>query len=256
MSVLHGKRIVLGVSGGIAAYKTVDLASKLTQAGALVDTILTHSATQFVTPLAFETMTHRPVHVDVFEQWTEGSKGHITLANEADALVVAPATANVIARMAWGMADDMLTVTHLAAIPRGIPFLIVPAMEHHMFKHPATQANLEMLRSRGARVVGPEPGRLASGANGTGRMVSVEQIIGCLEAALGANGPLAGRHIVVTAGATRESVDPIRILTNRSSGKMGYAIARAALHAGARVTLISAPTNLVPVVGAAFIPIE
>jgi len=256
MSVLEGKRIVLGVSGGIAAYKAIDLASKLVQAQAIVEVILTRSATEFVTALSFAAITKRSVHSDVFEPWTDVSKGHITLADEAQAMIVAPATANVIARLANGMADDMLTVTHLSAIPRGIPFVIAPAMEHHMFHHPATQKNVEELRSRGAWIVGPEHGRLASGATGTGRLSSVEQIIGTLEAALGAQGPLAGRHVVVTAGASREAVDPIRVLTNRSTGKMGYALARAAIQAGARVTLITAPTNLPSVVGAEMIAIE
>ncbi len=256
MSNLPGKRIVLGVSGGIAAYKAVDLASKLVQAGATVNVIMTRSATEFIMPLSFEAITKHPVHVDVFEGWSEDAKGHITLADEADLIIVAPATANTIAKLAFGMADDMLTVTHLSATPRGVPLVIAPAMEHHMYIHPATQANLETLRSRGAWIVGPEHGHLASGAVGTGRLSSPDRIVGAIRQALGAGGPLMDRHIVISAGATRESIDPIRILTNRSTGKMGYAIAQAAIDAGAQVTLISTPTNLPEVAGATHVAVE
>ncbi|MGH9175407.1 MAG: bifunctional phosphopantothenoylcysteine decarboxylase/phosphopantothenate--cysteine ligase CoaBC, partial [Vicinamibacterales bacterium] len=176
--------------------------------------------------------------------------------DEADIMVVAPATANTIARLAHGAADDMLTVTHLSMTPRGTPLVIAPAMEHHMFLHPATQANIETLRSRGAWIVDPEHGRLASGAIGMGRLAAVERIVGTIERALGAGGRLAGRRIVVTAGATSEAIDPIRILTNRSTGKMGYAIARASIQAGANVTLITAPSNLAPVEGAQIVGVE
>lgn len=256
MSILNEKRVVLGVSGGIAAYKAVDLASKLVQAGATVDVVMTRSATEFLRPLSFEAITKRRVHIDVFAPWSETEKGHISLADEADVIAVAPATANTIAKLAYGMADDMLTVTHLSATPRGVPLVVAPAMEHHMFVHPATQANLMTLRSRGAWVVGPEHGRLASGAVGQGRLAAPERILGVIEQALGANGPLAGQDVVVSAGATREAIDPIRILTNRSTGKMGYAIARAAIQSGARVTLITAPTSLPPVEGAKMVAIE
>ena len=256
MHPLDGIRVVLGVSGGIAAYRAADLTSRLVQTGALVDAILTESATEFVTPLTFQTLTKRPVYTSVFEGWTDSTKGHITLADEADVIVIAPATANTIARLAHGMADDMLSVTCLSATPRGIPLVIAPAMEHHMFMHPATQGNLRLLRDRGAVVVGPEHGRLASGAFGTGRLASIDAIVATIEQALGANGPLTGQHIVVTAGATREAVDPIRMLTNRSSGKMGYAIARASLNAGARVTLITTPTAIPLPHGAEVVHVE
>ncbi len=256
MPILHDKRIVLGVTGGIAAYKAVDLASKLVQAGARVDVVMTAAATEFVTPLTFEAITKQRVHSGVFESWSEAEKGHISLAEEADILVVAPATANSIARLALGLADDMLTVTHLATAPRGTPVIIAPAMEHHMYLHPATQQHLETLRSRGAIVVEPEHGRLASGAVGYGRLAGVERIIAAIERACGRGGPLWRRRVVVTAGATREAIDPIRILTNRSTGRMGYAIARAALHAGADVTLISTPTALPSVHGATTVPVE
>jgi phosphopantothenoylcysteine decarboxylase/phosphopantothenate--cysteine ligase len=256
MSILNGKNVVLGVTGGIAAYKSVDLASKLVQAGAAVDVIMTRSATEFLRPLSFEAITKRRVHVDVFEPWSDTEKGHISLADNADVIVVAPATANTIARLAYGMADDMLTVTHLSATPRGVPLVLAPAMEHHMFIHAATQANLATLQARGAWVIGPEHGRLASGAVGQGRLAAPERIVGAIEEALGTSGPLAGKHVVISAGATREAIDPIRILTNRSTGKMGYALARSAIQAGARVTLITAPVNLPPVEGATMVAIE
>lgn len=256
MSIIAGKRVVLGVTGGVAAYKAIDLASRLVQAGAHVDAVLTRSATEFVTPFAFQAITQRRVHTDVFEPWTATEKGHVTLAEEADILVVAPATANTIAKLAAGAADDMLSITCLSATPRGIPLLIAPAMEHHMYNHPATQANLEILRARGAFTVGPEHGRFASGAVGTGRMSEPDRIVGAIEWLLGMHGPLHGRHVVISAGATQESIDPIRVLTNRSTGKMGYAIARAAIQAGARVTLITTPTALRPPDGAEIVRVE
>lgn len=256
VSLLREKNVVLGVSGGIAAYKAIDVASRLVQDGAKVTVVLTRSALEFVTALSFEAITKQRVHSTVFEDWSEAEKGHISLAEEADLLVVAPATANVIAKLAHGIADDMLTVTHLAATPRGTPLIVAPAMEHHMYLHPATQANLEILRARGAVVIGPEHGRLASGAVGLGRLSTPQTIVETMEHVLAAHGPLAGRSVVVTAGATREAIDPIRILTNRSTGKMGYAIARAAILAGASVTLISAPTNLPAVTGAQMVHVE
>jgi phosphopantothenoylcysteine decarboxylase/phosphopantothenate--cysteine ligase len=256
MSILAGKRVVLGVSGGIAAYKALDLASQLVQAGATVDVVMTNAALEFITPLSFEALTKRPVRSGIFEAWTEAGAGHVTLALEADALVVAPATANTLAKLAHGLADDMLSVTALSAAPRGVPLVLAPAMEHHMYAHPATQANLATLRARGAWVVGPEHGRLASGQVGNGRLVAPRRILETLELALGAGGVLAGKHLLVTAGATREAIDPIRMLTNRSTGKMGYAIARAAAHAGARVTLLATPGALSPVEGVALVPVE
>ena len=244
MSNLPGKHVVLGVSGSVAAYKAVDLASQLVQAGAIVDVLLTAAAREFITPLAFNALTKRPAHSDMFEAWSETGSGHVSLANGADALVVAPATANVLAKLATGLCDDMLSITCLAAAPRGIPFVIAPAMEGHMYAHPATQQHLATLQARGATLVGPEHGRLASGLAGLGRMTPPEHILEALDRALGAHGVLAGKHVVVTAGATRETIDPVRVLTNRSTGKMGYAIATAALLAGAKVTLVSPPTGL------------
>jgi phosphopantothenoylcysteine decarboxylase/phosphopantothenate--cysteine ligase len=241
MTVLSGARILLAVTGGIAAYKSADLTSKLVQAGARVDVILSESARSFIGAATFEALTKRPVHGGVFESWTETSFGHITLGHEADLIVVAPATANTIAKLAHGYADDMLGA---AALSTTAPLLLAPAMEHLMYNHPATQANLATLRQRGAFQVGPEAGRLASGEQGQGRMSAVETIVGAIRQALGRKGRLAGRRVVITAGGTREQIDPVRYIGNGSSGLMGYALAQAALDEGARVTLISTPVAL------------
>jgi phosphopantothenoylcysteine decarboxylase/phosphopantothenate--cysteine ligase len=241
MTVLSGARILLAVTGGIAAYKSADLTSKLVQAGARVDVILSESARNFVGAATFEALTKRPVHGSVFEPWTESSFGHVSLGHETDLLVVAPATANTIAKLANGYADDMLGA---AALSTTAPLLLAPAMEHLMYNHPATQANLATLRQRGAFQVGPEAGRLASGEQGQGRMSAVETIVGAIRQVLGRTGRLAGRRIVVTAGGTREQIDPVRYIGNGSSGLMGYALAQAAIDEGARVTLISTPVAL------------
>lgn len=235
---LAGKRIVLGVSGGIAAYKAASLTSALIQSGAVVDVVLTDGALQFIQPLTFQALTKRPVFSGVFEGWREDFFGHVTLAHEADLLVVAPATANVIARLAMGLTDDMLGAVALATVA---PIVLAPAMEHHMWHHPATQANLDLLRSRGVAVVGPEAGRLASGYQGDGRLAGQAALLGAIRVALGRNGDLGGRHIVVTAGGTQEPLDPVRYVGNRSTGQMGVALAEAAIDRGARVTLIAGP---------------
>ena len=239
--MLQGKRIVLGVTGGIAAYKVADLASKLTQAGALVDVIMTAGAQRFVTPLTFQAITKRPVRTDIYADWLGEDTGHVGLAHNADLLVVAPATAHTLARMALGLADDLLCAVYLAT---RAPVLLVPAMESGMYMHPATQANLETLRQRGATIMTPGEGHLASGATGIGRLPEVPEIMAAIRRTLGANGPLAGRRVVVTAGGTQEPLDPVRYVGNRSSGKMGYAISEAAYEAGADVTLISGPVAL------------
>ncbi|MBA2277973.1 MAG: bifunctional phosphopantothenoylcysteine decarboxylase/phosphopantothenate--cysteine ligase CoaBC [Chloroflexia bacterium] len=239
MSSLTGARIVLAVSGGIAAYKAADLTSKLVQMGAVVEVVLTKSARHFIQPLTFQALTKRPVHTDVFEGWTVDSFGHVTLAREAGVLLVAPATANTIARLATGLADDMLGAVALAT---EAPLVLAPAMEHHMWQHPATRANLSTLMERGATVVPPEQGRLASGYEGDGRLATTPAILATLRAVLGRLGPLAGRRVVVTAGGTREPLDPVRYIGNRSTGKMGVALAEAARDAGASVTLIAGPT--------------
>lgn len=253
MTLLQDANVVLAVSGGIAAYKAADLASKLVQAGSTVETILSRSAQEFVQPLTFAALTRRPVHADPFEAWTEAAAGHITLAHAADVILVAPATANTIARLAMGLADDLLGMVSLATTA---PLTIAPAMEHQMYLHPATQAHIATLRSRGATIVGPDSGRLASGEIGTGRFAPTEDILGALRIVLGRNGVLAGQRVVITAGGTHEPLDPVRFLGNRSSGKMGYALTQAALDRGAQVTLISGPTNLRPPYGAKLVNVQ
>lgn len=248
--VLSGKRILLGVSGSIAAYKAADLASRLTKAGARVDAILTAAASRFVTPLTFQSLTGRPAPADLWSE--EAHVLHVGLAEGADLLVVAPATADVLAKLAHGLADDLLTVTALAA---RCPLLVAPAMDAGMFEHPAVQANLATLRARGATVIGPADGRMASGLEGRGRMLEPEEILGHVRLAAGRNGPLAGRRVVVTAGGTQEPIDPVRVIANRSSGKQGFAVAQAALDRGAAVTLVAAPCALPTPVGASRIDV-
>jgi phosphopantothenoylcysteine decarboxylase/phosphopantothenate--cysteine ligase len=233
--MLEGKRIVLGVCGGIAAYKAADLVRKLQQAGALVEVVLTEHAEQFVTPLTFSTLSHRPIYANLWEATGEAAARHIALGAEADALVIAPATANTIARLAHGLADDMLTTLALAC---PAPLLIVPAMEHHMYAHPATQTNLRLLIERGAHLLPPEVGHLASGMVGIGRFPETSTILAHLRKLLGRGGDLAGRRVVVTAGGTREPIDPVRYIGNHSSGLMGFALAEEARDRGAEVTLI------------------
>ena len=236
MTPFHNKRIVLGVTGSIAAYKAADLASKLAQAGAQVDTILTAGAQHFVTPLTFQSVTGRRAHGDVDLWGSEAHVLHVGLAHGADLVVIAPATANTLAKLAHGQADNLLTVTALAAT---CPLLVAPAMDGGMFDHPATQANLAQLRARGVHIAGPDAGHLASGLVANGRLREPALLLGEIRRVLAAGGPLAGRKVVVTAGGTREAIDPVRYLTNRSSGKQGYAVAQAALDAGADVVLIS-----------------
>ena len=236
--MIEDKRILLGVTGGIAAYKAAFLASRLTQAGALVDVIMTPGAERFVTPLTFQGVSGRPVHDDVFGSLPDGRIAHVNLAKGADLLIVAPLTAHTLARLALGLADDLLTVTALACTA---PLLLAPAMEEHMWQHPATQANLETLRRRGAFIVGPLSGHLASGASGVGRMAEPDDLLGAARYLLGRGGPLAGHRVVITAGGTHEALAPVRFIGNRSSGKMGVALAQAALDLGADVVLIHGP---------------
>ncbi len=244
---LTQKRILLGVTGSIACYKAADLASKLRQAGAEVDVILTQAALAFVTPLTFQSVTGRKAYTEADLWGSEGHVLHIGLGQAADLLVVAPATANTIAKLAHGQADNLLTVTALAA---RCPLMVAPAMDGGMFDHPATQANLETLRQRGAIIVGPAEGHLASGLVAKGRLVEPLELLGHIRLALAQGGPLAGRKVVVTAGGTQEPLDPVRFLGNRSSGKQGFALAQAALDMGAEVALIAAPTHLTAPVGA------
>ena len=238
---LTDKRIVLGVTGSIACYKAVDLASKLVQAGAVVDTILTYGATHFVTALTFRSITHRPVVTDTFDVTSEFSVEHITLAHSADLMVVAPATVHTIAKLALGLADDPLTTT---AIATTAPIVIAPAMDANMFDNLATQKNISTLIERGITICGPAPGRLASGIMGMGRLIEPAELLGHITTVIGQQGDLAGKTIVISAGGTQEPIDPVRMITNRSSGKMGYALAEASRDRGATVILITAPTAL------------
>ncbi len=241
-TVLHGADIVLGVTGSIAAFKAADLASKLVQQGARVEAVLTSEASQFVTPLTFQALTHRPVLTDLFDPRAEIAMDHVALGLRADMIVVCPATAHTIARLSLGLADDVLTTTVLAS---RAPLVVVPAMDADMYAHPTVQEHIERLRGRGVYFMGPVEGRLASGLTGRGRMAEVSNIIGYLRWVLGqATGDLRGRTIVVTAGGTEEPLDPVRVITNRSSGKMGFAVAEAARDRGARTVLIAAPTAL------------
>jgi phosphopantothenoylcysteine decarboxylase / phosphopantothenate---cysteine ligase len=233
---LREKHVVLGVCGSIAAYKAADLTSKLVQAGALVDVVLTDSAQEFVTPFTFRSLTGRPVYTNIFEPATTAGEEHVGLARRADIVIIAPATATTLARLAYGLADDMLALTVLAT---KAPVLAAPAMDSQMWEAAATVENVEALQRRGMAFVGPMTGRLASGNVGAGRLAETETIIGAAKQVLGRNGDLVGKHIVVSAGGTREPIDPVRVITNRSSGKMGYALAEAARDRGAKVTLVS-----------------
>ncbi len=244
--MFEGKCILLGVTGSISAYKCVDLASKLTQAGIEVDVIMTESATRFVTPLSFQSITHRPVYTDMWTPVAEFNIKHVSLAERADAVIIAPASANTIAHIASGFADDLLQCTVLST---KAPIIIAPAMDLGMYQNEATQDNLAKLQSRGYTIVGPASGRLASGLEGPGRLVEVPELLAAIRKVLGQSGDLAGKRIVVTAGGTQEPIDPVRYIGNYSSGKMGAAIAEAARDRGATVTLINASTSIHPPLG-------
>jgi phosphopantothenoylcysteine decarboxylase/phosphopantothenate--cysteine ligase len=243
----QNKPIILGVTGSIAAYKAVDLASKLTQAGAQVDVILTQAAQQFVTPLTFQSVTGRKAFTDADLWGGQAHVVHVGLGHSADLFVIAPCSANTLAKLAHGIADNLLTIAALAA---DCTLLIAPAMDVGMFSHPATQANVETLRQRSDVIVGPAEGRMASGLVGVGRMVEPGDILGRIRWVLGRGGLLAGRKVVATAAGTQEPIDPVRAITNRSSGKQGLALAQAALDLGAEVTLVAGPTHLPSPVGA------
>src|SRR3990172_8430466 len=245
--VLANRRILLGVAGSIAAYKAADLASQLTQAGALVDAVLSEAAQRFVSPLTLASVTGRRAYTDADLWGPDSHVLHVELGVGADVVLVAPATAHTLAKLAAGHADTLLCLAVLAA--RG-PLLLAPAMDAGMFEHPATQANLDVLRGRGAIVLGPAKGRMASGLTGLGRLLEPEDIVGHLRLTLGRAGPLAGRSVIVTAGGTHEPIDPVRVVANRSTGRQGFALAQAALDRGASVTLISGPSTLATPVGA------
>ncbi len=245
--LLGGKRIILGVTGGIAAYKAADLCSKLVQAGALVDVVMTEAATRFVAPLTFAALSGRAARADMWAAPGGDTIAHVRLAAEADLVIVAPLSANTLAKLALGLADNLLTstllATPIACAPgaEGAPWVLAPAMESHMWANPLTQSHMEALRGRGAVQVGPGTGRLASGALGAGRMAEPAEILAAARRALARGGPLAGKRVLVTAGGTQEPVDPVRYITNASSGKMGVALAEAAADLGAQVCLVHAP---------------
>lgn len=245
--------IVVGVTGGIAAYKTVEVVSRLSKLGMNVDVIMTRNAKEFVTPLTFETVSHNPVTTDTFVREKSWEVGHIALAQKADLFVVAPATANLMAKMALGIADDMLSTTLLAT---RAPVLLAPAMNTGMWTAEATQENLRTLLRRGVRTVGPDSGLLACGDVGAGRMSEPEEIVRAVENLLGSKHDFEGLHVLVTAGPTRERLDPVRFMSNDSSGKMGYALAECARDRGATVTLISGPTALPAPANVALVPVE
>jgi phosphopantothenoylcysteine decarboxylase/phosphopantothenate--cysteine ligase len=249
---LAGAEVVLGVTGSIAAYKAVYLLRELTAQGARVSVCLTEHAQAFVSPLTFRTLSGRPVLTDLFDPQSPEAVEHVALAERAAALVVAPATANLLAKAAHGIADDFLTTLVLAA---RCPVVLAPAMDGGMWEHPAVTANVATLRQRGVMVLEPDTGALASGLTAKGRLPEVEAIV---EALLGVLTPrdLAGDRVLVTAGPTREPIDPVRYISNRSSGKMGYGLARAALRRGAHVTLVSGPTALTPPPGVVFVPVQ
>ena len=251
--MFKGKNVVLGVTGSIAVYKAADIASKLTQRGLCVDVIMTKAAMQFVTPLTFRSITHRPVVTDMFELASEYSVEHVALAEKADVVVIAPATADAIAKLAAGIADEMLFSTVLAT---RAPVILAPAMDVGMWQNSITQENLNKLRSRGFTVVGPGYGRLASGLVGMGRLIENEEILGIIYHVLSRKGDLAEKQIVVSAGGTREPIDSVRYIGNRSSGKMGYAIAEAARDRGAVVTLVTGPTALPAPPGVDAMPVQ
>ena len=237
---LDGRSIALGVTGSISAYKAADLASKLRQAGANVEVLMTEAATRFIAPLTFQSLTGQEAIVDMFE--TEEAEAHVEVARRADAFVIAPATADCLARLAYGGGGDMVTLTALATTA---PIVVAPAMDSQMWSNAAVAANVEALAERGVEVVGPEEGRLASGRHGAGRLAETAAIVGAVRAAIGRrDGDLCGRSVIVTAGGTQEPLDPVRYIGNRSSGRMGFSLAKAARDRGARVSLVTGPSPL------------
>lgn len=250
--MLKGKTVVLGVTGGIAAYKIASLASMLVKQHANVRVIMTQNATNFITPTTFETLTGKKCLVDTFDRNFEFQVEHVSLAKQADIFMIAPATANVIAKVAHGLADDMLTTTFLAC---NSPKYIVPAMNTQMYENPVTQDNLEICRKYGMHVIDPACGYLACGDTGAGKMPEPETLLEHILLELACKKDLAGKKVLVTAGPTREAIDPVRYITNHSTGKMGYAIARAAARRGARVTLVSGPVDLKAPLGVKLVPV-
>lgn len=250
---MNGKRILLGVTGGIAAYKSPDLVRRLRERGAEVQVVMTAGARQLVTPMTFQAVSGRPVRSDLWDQAAEAAMGHIELARWADVVLIAPATADFLARCAAGRADDLLAALCLAT---EAPIAVAPAMNHVMWAHPATAANVALLTSRGVLVFGPAYGDQACGEVGAGRMLEPLEIIDQLTQTLIGGGPLKGQRVLITAGPTRERIDPVRFISNRSSGRMGYAVAQAAREAGASVVLVSGPVNLPAPAGVQRIEVE
>jgi len=240
MTTLNGRRIVLGITGGIAAYKAAELVRRLRERGARVRVVMTRSAVEFITPLTLQALSGQPVHTELLDPAQEAAMSHIELARWADAIVVAPASANFLARLAHGAADDLLSTICLAS---AVPVLVAPAMNRQMWENAATQANAKTVAARRVQLLGPAEGGQACGEVGPGRMLEPMQIIGRLEQHF-ASGLLAGLNVLVTAGPTREAIDPVRFISNRSSGRMGYAVARAAQEAGAAVTLVTGPAAI------------
>lgn len=253
MSPLKGKHIVVGVTAGIAAYKAVDLVSRLYKAGAEVKVVMTKNATHFVSPLVFGEISKHKVAVDMFENVQDWNVEHIAYATWADAYIIAPATANILAKMAHGIADDMLSTQLLATTA---PVFVCPAMNSNMYAHPTVQENLETLRKRGIHILEPDSGLLACGVEGKGRLPEPKKIMEWLSFELGKTNLLAGKTVLVSAGGTQEPIDPVRFITNRSSGKMGYAIALKAAQAGAKTILVSAPTELEVPYGVDYVPVR
>lgn len=238
---LVDKTVVVGVCGGIAAYKACELVSQLVKAGSIVQVIMTESATKFVAPLTFQTLSNKPVITDMFDEPHHWNVAHVSVAEAADVFVLAPATANLIGKLRGGIADDFLSTALLAT---KAPIVLAPAMNVNMFSHPAVQENLSILKARGVKIVEPGEGRLACGTTGKGRLAELDCILAAIEDTLKPLPNLSGYHILITAGGTREAIDPVRYITNRSSGKMGYALAREGVRMGAKVTLVTTPTGL------------
>ena len=253
MSALDGRELILGVTGSIAAYKAVYLLRELTRAGARVSVCLSEHAREFVGPLTFRTLSGRPVLSHLFDPQSDDAVEHVALAERADAVVVAPATANLLGKAAAGIADDFLTTLLLAA---RCPVVMAPAMDGGMWEHPAVVANVATLRERGVTVLEPDAGALASGLSARGRLPEADVVVEALRTVLTARRDLAGQRVVATAGPTREPIDPVRYISNRSSGRMGYALAAAAARRGAQVTLVSGPTVLTPPATTAFVPVQ
>jgi len=253
MSALIHKNILLGVTGGIAAYKAPDLVRRLRERGAEVQVVMSRGAQQFITPMTFQAVSGRPVRTDLWDEAAEASMGHIELARWADLVLIAPTTADTLSKLAAGLAGDLLSTVCLAT---EAPLVLAPAMNRQMWANPATQSNLEILRARGVQILGPGEGDQACGETGAGRMLEPLEIAEAVAALAGTDGPLSGVALMITAGPTREPVDPVRFISNRSSGKMGFALAEQAARMGARVMLVSGPVSLVTPPGVQRVDVE